>query len=346
MNQRHEDDPGTSDERPATVPEAAADGILHEVRMRAMATDFVVILPQSAGPQMDHAVEALQWASRLEELLSVYRPGSDISRINRLVGEFCSVSDETCEVLQAAATLSDQTDGAFDITAGPLIDAWGFGKRSPRQPDPTVLQQATLAVGWRNVIVDRDHGKVKLARENMRLNLGAIGKGFALDRIGRCLLDAGVHDFLIHGGSSTLIARGSPDPQRCPDSGWRVGLRHPKNPTVRLGGVEVRNSALSTSGPGKQFFHHRGQRFGHVIDPRTGRPAGDLESLTLLTESATAADALSTALFVMGCEAAIDFANRFAIPVYCLAAQQHSSAVNVVLAGGARLIQTETTEQA
>jgi thiamine biosynthesis lipoprotein len=136
----------------------------------------------------------------------------------------------------------------------------------------------------------------------MMINLGAIGKGDALDRLARELTAAGVTDFLIHGGQSSVIARGDQVPGS--DLGWAIGIAHPTKPQRRLAGVWLKDQAIGTSGSGKQFFHHRGRRYGHVIDPRTGQPAGDLLSLTVIMTSAADADACATGLFVAGSESA------------------------------------------
>jgi thiamine biosynthesis lipoprotein len=132
----------------------------------------------------------------------------------------------------------------------------------------------------------------------MSINLGAIGKGDALDQIANALQEGGLHDFLIHGGNSSILAAG--DQVAGSGEGWSVGLAHPTKPKRRLAGLRLRNQALATSGSGRQFFHHRGRRYGHVIDPRTGNPAGDLSALTVLMDSAADADACATGLFVAG----------------------------------------------
>ena len=132
----------------------------------------------------------------------------------------------------------------------------------------------------------------------MSINLGGIGKGDALDQIADELRRGGLDDFLLHGGSSSVLAAG--DQTANSGLGWAIGIAHPSKPKRRLAGVRLRNQALATSGSGKQFFHHRGKRYGHVIDPRTGFPAGDLASLTVIMNSAADADACGTGLFVAG----------------------------------------------
>ncbi len=310
---------------------------LHEVRLPAMATEFVILLPANCGHQLDAALNCLALATQIEGRLSVYRPESDVSRLNAAGGQPCHVHADLLEVLQLAAGLSQQTAGAFDVTAGPLIDAWGFTNRSGRKPTAEEIQQARQSVGWQHVQIDASAGTVTLQQPQMRVTLGAIGKGFAIDKIAAELERQGIHNFLIHGGHSTILARGATDPNGDPESGWRLGLQHPGNPRQRLGEIRLSNAAMSTSGPGKQFFHHRGKRYGHVIDPRSGWPAGDLESLTVLTASATESDALATGLFVCGEQAARRFADAAETPLYAVKAKQRQGEVEVLLAGGAAL---------
>jgi len=283
--------------------------LLTEFSRRAMATDFVLMLPGMNGKYAEIAVQALAEVDQLEAMLSIYRPDSDISRLNRAAGSGpIGVSLETFQILARAAEISEQTGGAFDVTAGPLVEAWGFTKRQGAKPSKEIIDQAKQRVGFDKLILDPNKCTAELAHPGMSVNLGAIGKGFALDQIAYKLESAGVTDFLIHGGKSSVLVRGDDDSGS--EQGWKIAIEHPVCPGKRLGGLRLRNESLGTSGSGKQFFHHQGKRLGHIIDPRTGWPSGDLLSLTVVSPSAMDADALATALFVMGSEEAIAFANR------------------------------------
>ncbi len=285
-------------DREAAPPDPS---LLTHVSRRAMATDFVAILPAHRADAVEVVVKAMEQLDRIEADLTVYRPDSEVSRINRLAAsQSVSVSESTFRLLQKAEHWSRLTDGAFDITAGPLIEAWGFTRRSGRKPSPNEIETALAKVGYAKVQLDPSDRTVQFAREGMSINLGAIGKGDALDRIAATLRAQGVDDFLIHGGNSSVLAAG--DQVAGSGSGWPVGLAHPTKPRRRLAGVRLRNTALATSGSGKQFFHHRGRRYGHVIDPRSGYPAGDLMALTVIMPSAADADACATGLFVAGSE--------------------------------------------
>jgi len=266
---------------------------------RAMATDFVIILPNEDAKQVEVAVDALDQLNTIEAALTIYQGDSEVSRINRLAfQQAVPVSWTTFRLIERALLWSTQTDGAFDITAGPLVEAWGFTKRQGRKPTRQEIESARKRVGYRKISIDPARQTLRFSEPEMSINLGAIGKGYALDRIAAKLRESGVEDFLLHGGNSSVIAAGNQEPGS--NKGWAVGIAHPTKPGHRLAGIWLKDCALGTSGSGKQFFHHRGRRYGHVIDPRSGYPAGDLQALTTLAESAADADACATALFVAG----------------------------------------------
>ena len=277
----------------------STEGLLTHISHRAMATDFVAILPNENPEQIEMTIDALEELNEIEAKLTVYQPDSEISQINRLGFQHpVSVSWMTFRLIERAIQWSKRTAGAFDISAGPLVEAWGFTKRQGRKPTNDEITAAKARVGYDKVVLDPAKQTIGLAQENMAINLGAIGKGFALDRIASLLHERGIKDFLLHGGNSSVIASG--DQEIGSGNGWAVGLAHPTKTKHRIAGIWLRNRALGTSGSGKQFFHHRGKRYGHVIDPRSGLPAGDLQSLTTLAVSATDADACATGLYVAG----------------------------------------------
>ncbi len=277
--------------------------LVTEITRRAMATEFGVVLPGQDRAAIEVAVDALDDLGRLESLMSIYQPASQISEVNRLAGiRPVRVATELIEVLLRGRAIWRLTNGAFDITAGPLVRCWGFTQRRGKKPAIEEIEVARSLVGSERLQVDPAARSVYLVDRSMEINLGGIGKGYALDSIAARLFDRGVEDFLIHGGRSSIVARGSDQADR--DLGWGVGIEHPLRPGVRLGQIRLRNQALATSGSGKQFFHVKGKRQGHVFDPRTGYPAGDMLSISVITASGMDADALSTACFVDGLAAA------------------------------------------
>ncbi|QDT09084.1 FAD:protein FMN transferase [Planctomycetes bacterium K23_9] len=274
-------------------------GILTTLTHRAMATEFVVLLPAHEAAKADGALEALEMVDQIESDLTIYQPTSQIAAVNREASRGpVSVSPSVFGILQRAIHWSRQTDGAFDISAGPLVQAWGFTKRTGRKPSAQEIQTARACVGFEHLILDEARQTVEFGLPGMSINLGGIGKGYALDQLAQKLESSGIENFLLHGGQSSVVARG--DQTHGSEQGWAVGIAHPTKPQRRAAGIWLHNMALGTSGSGKQFFHHQGRRYGHVIDPRTGFPAGDLLSLTVLTRSAADADAGATGYFVAG----------------------------------------------
>ena len=270
-----------------------------QVSRRAMATDFGVMISGGDRHLLESAVSALEELESIESALTVYRESSEISRVNQFAERApVRVSPTTFQLLHRSVAWSLLTEGAFDVTSGPLVEAWGFMRRRGQKPSAAEIESAMARVGHRFLQFDDEDLSIRFLRCGMSINLGAIGKGHALDLLAERLRDAGASDFFIHGGHSSVIAQGDQVPGS--GLGWAVGIAHPTKPRHRVAGIWLRNSALGTSGSGKQFFHHRGRRFGHVIDPRTGQPAGDLLSLTVVMRSATDADACATGLFVCG----------------------------------------------
>lgn len=280
------------------TPAGGADGYLLRIGRRAMACEFEVLL--QAGEFDDGsaaAMAALDLVDELEAQLSIYRPDSEVSRLNaRAALEPVSVEPGLFALLSRAVQLWRQTDGAFDVTAGPLVKAWGFFQRQAALPAPETLAAAQACTGSQHLQLDATARRVRFGVAGMEINLGAIGKGYALDRAASLLASRGVSRCLLHGGQSSVLARCSAADER----GWPIGIRDPLRPERRLAQIQLFNSALGTSGAGVQFFQHQGRRLGHLIDPRTGWPAEGVLSATALSPSAADADALATAFYCQG----------------------------------------------
>ena len=289
-------------------PAADARSCLIEVSRRAMACEFRVLVANSeqlAGTEA--ALEALDLIQVLEDQMTVFREHSEISRINRTAAEGpVVVESRLFQLLRQAVCLFEATAGAFDITAGPLWRTWGFHRRAGRFPSQAEIDSALSHVGSDGISLEPAAATVFFERSGIELNLGSIGKGHALDRAAERLSDFGISDFALHGGMSSILARGN-RPGNESQRGWPVILRHPLRHEQKLLQVQLDNRALSTSGSANQFFHFEGKRYAHVIDPRTGFPADGLLSTTVLAPTAAEADALATAFFVMGAEQAMAF---------------------------------------
>ena len=286
-------------EQEETVEPTAGDTIRLETR--AMACDFAVIMNPGPAEQVEAASNALELVHQLEDQMSVYREHSELSRLNKQAADApVRVERRLFELLAESRRLCDQTKGGFDPTAGPLVELWSRCRQDGRIPTECEIAAASKLTGIDHVRFDEDQSTVGFDRRGVELNLGGIGKGYALDRAGQLMVEQNVGDWLIHGGHSSLLARGDHNGL----GGWPVGIRNPLFPGERLATVLLKDRALSSSGSGVQSFRHAGKRYGHILDPRTGWPVEGMLSVTVLAPTATQADALSTAFFVIGLEKA------------------------------------------
>ena len=304
-----------SPEGPAGARGSSLPGsyLLH-VSRPAMACRFELLFNAGQYPNDSAAaLEALDLVQALEERISYFRSTSQLSRINALAAETAvEVEPALFALLRLCLELHAQTAGAFDVAAAPLWEVWGFSRRAGRIPSNEEIAEALDRTGSHLIELDPGRQTVRFKRAGVRINLGSIGKGYALDRAGEVLAAAGVGDFLFHGGQSSVLARGSRlEPARgqppLAPPGWSVGVRHPLWPRRRVADIRLRDRALGTSASTMQFFRHRGRRYAHILDPHSGRPADGVLSATVVAPSAAVADALSTAFFVMGPEQALAF---------------------------------------
>lgn len=228
----------------------------------------------------------------MDDLWSVFKEDSDISKVNRAAGKHpVKVNKETLRLLKAAVFYSELSEGAFDITVQPLVDEWKIGY-SDVPPDRDRIEAAMRLVGFRNIIFDDENETVMLKKSGQAVGLGSIAKGYALDIVKFILCEGGIQEAVINFGGSVAIF----GEERA------VGIQNPLSPTGNaFGSVRIRNRMVVTSGSYEKFYQKNGIRYHHILDPRTGYPADtDLFSVTLIGEAGTALDAVSTAVFVLG----------------------------------------------
>lgn len=242
----------------------------------------------------DHAInKVIAEFGRLERLLSVFDPASEISKINASAGrEPAAVSAETAGLLVQMKTFAEQTDGAFDATVEPLMRLWGFRDLSRTvPPSDREIATALKAVGMKHVVADLHAGTVGLDHPDVRLDSGGWGVGYAVDRAIGILQAEGIESALVnHSGDARTF--GAP-----PDGGeWVVGIPHPQHPDEFIRTLALENRAISTSADHERFVTLGDARYGHLIDMRNGKPADHLASVSVLAGSSLTADAMSTAL--------------------------------------------------
>ena len=292
-----------------SIPDVATsrpDVAVLRASRRAMATHFEVILPFGTPNAQEAAIAALDRIDELEDQLTVYRDHSEVSRLNATAtSEPVEVETGLFDLLERCAHISRATTGAFDMATGSLIKTWGFYGREGRVPTPAERAMALGRSGTRFLALDRDRQTVRYLRPGLEINLGGVGKGYALDRTAvQIRNDWGVASALLHGGSSSVLAIGTPPGQ---PRGWPIALKHPWEQGRRLGTLYLRDEALGTSAATFQHFEYNGLKLGHILDPRTGWPASGVEQASVIAPTAAEADALSTALFVLGVESAARF---------------------------------------
>lgn len=275
--------------------------------IQVIAMDTAMVLT-AYGKESTRAVyDAEEEVRRLDALLSRTSGSSEISMLNGAGGEMVPVGAEICTLIQTAGDFTEATGGAFDITIAPVVSAWGFTTDSYQVPDREALQTLLESVGMEHVHLSG--GSARLDPGTM-IDLGGIAKGYTADRVAEIFQEHAVPRGKVELGGNILVIGDKPD-----GTAWRVGVQDPKHPDKADGLVCVLNltdAFAVTSGSYQRYFEQDGKRYHHIIDPATGCPADSgLTSVTVVADSArgngTMCDALSTALFVMGEDKALDF---------------------------------------
>jgi thiamine biosynthesis lipoprotein len=274
---------------------------------RAMGT--LVRVLAAPGPRASAAELALDEIERIERLMSVRRPDSDLGRVNAGSGKPVEVSVETFHVLEWSARISRLSAGAFDVTVEALSELWRFGDTAvvrPSCPDPRDVARRLTHVGWARVELDAARRTVRIP-PGSRIGLGGMAKGYAVDRAARILCDEGIGDFILQGGGDLFASGRRPD-----GAPWTIGVRDPRaRGGAAFAAAALSDRALCTAGDYERFFMVDGVRYHHVLDPRTGDPARASRSVSIIADSAMLADGLDDAIFVLGPNSGLELARRF-----------------------------------
>jgi thiamine biosynthesis lipoprotein len=258
-----------------------------------MATRIDVTLPRAQSRLSAHVFEIFR---SVDKQMSEWKPTSPLAAVNRFAGESAQpVPSELFSLIERGLRLSRETGGAFDLTWAALWGLWDFRAERPQVPKAAEIERRAALVDYRLVQLDERAKTVYLPRRGMKIGLGAIAKGHALARSAEALRRAGGGSFMISAGGQVLVAgqRGSRP--------WRVGIRDPRAGRERYVAVlELVDTSVSTSGDYERFFEYRGVRYHHILDPRSGMPSRGLRSATVVSRDAPLADALSTAVMVLG----------------------------------------------
>jgi len=256
-----------------------------------MDTEVEIILPQ--GSEEDFAA-AFDEMKRIEKLMNVHVPESEISRVNRLASkEAVQIDKEIFEILKESVEYSTLTSGAFDVSIRPLSALWGERGKLKEIPEVKEIEGKLPLVNYKNIILDERNQTVEFKKKSMALDLGGIAKGYALDRAIKVLKGRGIKEALINAGGDIRVMG---------ERLWKIGLQHPRKENEVLAVIELKDQAIATSGDYQRYFIKEGKRYHHIINPETGYPADKCMSVTILAPQATQADILTTSIFILGPE--------------------------------------------
>lgn len=292
----------------------------YELNGQSMGTTYSIkLVDPAAGLDRDAlGVTLAQALETLESRLSTYDDDSELSRFNASEStDWIPVSDELCRLVESALTISVRTGGAFDVTVGPLVNLWGFGPDGMRNEPPADDSVASLLtlVGYDKLHTDCDVPALRKDKPLIYIDLSAFAKGYAVDRLAGILDAQGQRDYLVEVGGE-LRLRG----HNASGESWAIAVEKPvENSRSVQTVVHLTDCGMATSGDYRNFFEYHGQRFSHTIDPGTGRPVTHAAAaVTVVRDTAAEADALATALLVLGPEQGLAFAAREGIAAYFL----------------------------
>ena len=285
-----------------------------------MGTTWSVSLLPAPGGTDPVALKALlqQRLDRINSLMSTYDADSEISKFNRQVSsDWFAISTETAQVIELSLQISQLTAGAFDISVGPLVELWGFGvsQRGEHIPSDEQVQAQLAQVGYEHLQLRHSPAAIKKQLPQLRIDLSAIAKGYAVDALKAILLQQGIDNFLLEVGGEMQIGG-----QRGDGTPWRIAIEKPLEDSREVETVfPLSETAVATSGNYRNFYLEDGQRYAHTIDPLSGRPIRHkLASVTVLDPNCARADALATALMVMGEDQARRFCEKNQLAAYLL----------------------------
>jgi thiamine biosynthesis lipoprotein len=270
-----------------------------ETSVQAMGTTYQMVVYGVDSIRLKGALEqAAEEVQRLDRMLSNYRPESEWSEVNRNAAQRpVQVSQELFDLLARCLDYSRLSEGAFDVTVGPLMKTWGFYKGSGHLPHRSEIRAVLGRVGYRNVELDRTARTVRFLKSGVEMDPGGIGKGYAVDRMLQVLRENGVTSGLISAGTSSIYALGAPPNE---PRGWKVSIRHPLDANKTAAEVYLKNESMSTSGNYEKFFEAEGQIFSHIMDPRTGWPAKGTLSVSVIAPRTIDSEAWTKPYFVNG----------------------------------------------
>ena len=280
------------------IPHSANPSNLYKFHQVAMGTVIeITLIGDNEEAANMAALRAFQEVKRIEQLMSPWIESADVFRINQSAGkERVKISPETLEVIKKAQEISELSDGRFDITIGPLAELWRKAREKKIPPFAEEVKEKLGLVNFKNIEeIDRE-GKVFLKKKGMAIDLGGIAKGYAVDRAFELLKSLGYKNLIVNAGGDLRVG-GLKDNQP-----WSIGIQHPRESKNFLARISISDMAVATSGDYERFFIYGGKRYHHIFNPKDGFPTDDCQSVTVLCKEGMMADALATAVFVLGPE--------------------------------------------
>jgi len=265
----------------------------------AMGSTYTIALYGTDRVQMEAAVDAaFDEAQRLDDLLSNYLPGSQWSEVNRNASaKPVKVSPELFDVISACEAYSRASEGAFDITVGPLMKVWGFYKGTGHLPHKPEVAAALAKVGYQHIVLDKAAQTVRFDRAGVEMDPGGIGKGYAVDRMVEVLKKHGYRNALVAGSGSSIYGLGAPPDE---SRGWQVNIKDPWDSRRVRAEIWLKDSSMSTSGSYEKFFRAEGKTYAHILDPRTGYPAQGSVSVSVIAPRTIDSEVWAKPYFING----------------------------------------------
>jgi len=269
-----------------------------EANIDAMGSTYSVVVYGSDEARLRAAVEdASEEVRRLDQLLSNYIPASEWSQVNREASDKpVRISTELFQLLAACVEYSRESDGAFDITVGPLMKVWGFYKGSGHLPHRAEVRGAMAHVGYQNILLDPKNNTVRFAKEGVEIDPGGIGKGYAVDKMVNVLKADGITSALVSASGSSIYGIGAPPHE----PGWKIKIRDPKDASKIASEVILRDNSLSTSGNYEKFFFAEGKLYSHIMDPRTGYPSEGMLAISVVSPKTIDSEAWCKPYYIRG----------------------------------------------
>ena len=272
-----------------------------------MGSAFTFTAIHSQDKQSEQAIiAAIEEVVRIEELISSWRPSSQTSQINKLAGvQTVKVDYELFQLIERSQKIAELTNGYFDISFASIDKLWQFNGQEMQMPHPKILEESVRLINYLDIHLNQEDTTVFLKQKGMKIGFGAIGKGYAADRAKHVMLSYDIENGVVNAGGD-ILAWG----KKSDGSSWNIGIADPNHKSEIVSSLQIEDQAVVTSGDYERFVLINGERFGHIINPKTGIPVQGVLSVTIVSQTAELADALATAVFVLGEKDGMDLINH------------------------------------